>query len=1137
MNDNDLNKIIKGANNIGHSLLCKLYDFDNWLKKRRPVFLSDKKFERVNKNFLKQPIETFPIDKMGPYMEKPEDIYMSIEPWFYLLIDIMEFQPICMNVLSVVTTKAKYLDITTEPTLTSNFMNLLVTYVKLILLLEIIEEKKLIIYIFGLLNRVTRQPAIDAPKKLFEFINRYEKRWKQLREDFHPLSHFIGKTLSSIYNDYTSIKTTSILRNDGHMSVVKHPSLSKNYEPTEVLNCKTISKVNEWVIFGFMVCLEGLAVPNALDFLKFVLEDGFNISIFGEKFIQIFPEVISSFKSSKSKLIKLVKHVNEIKNKREVAFESSGIAHKNMRNYLAQCLRDMVNLFTDSPIFLGPKIEMVLTLLSLVKQELVWFFYHQKRYHPKKVKHPNTFKDSNISELIFNSDKMFYLVHEYQKDIKDYYKRNLQDNDLYNLQNRLGHHFFYIIGDNGSEFVTELIEVIENDNEEDFEYFRNRWLEIEGSMLEVEKDPQTFNVNLRIITNTLRHTEYIDNLIEILHENCSLRELWYFKEDLLDIFVTAISDSPDQPTHVISLLSLCGQFYENAIQYDPLEPVNLKKDIVQFAEYFMKSIIDRIRELFREISHHYTELENSLKPMNAMYVIDLKKNPDSATQFQYPGDESQFDKRSSLRSVQLYQRNISQLCFAINQFDSVEVGDVRFNPKAYLKEEIETLFSEFLSKITFYTAQRTNEKILYPPSVILKHINSYTSSLKILEDYANINIDQMVKEQLLSEVGFISPFEDKDTFISSVAKWYINMIKNSIISEKAYTKTENMPVYYNHNERTYATNSNMLPFQMEFYLSFTELKYLCSIVGSYGVKIIDEQLLEWFSENLVYLKNILKKKKKELSALQNIDFFDDNLMASIFKNTAKTQSEYDDFIKVSMYIGHILHVRSLFNQAMKEVTYGYIPVIYSSVKTAYEQYPPNLFMQDKLKGMDNLALACGVTMVIDDPCLQEQLSHSLTVDGDVWDNLGVMYSLSLGVSNYFSEKYSPQIDGYHNNLHVLIICINTLLICFKSISTGPTTRNMDPIIESLNQFVSQSANIILRLMHKPEKNTKEISLHSALILLDKFVEESPLIDRTVIDHIIPSCLFQSLWYQVISENTVTDTEQDIIQSAISEILI
>src|SRR3546814_14014361 len=47
----------------------------------------------------------------------------------------------------------------------------------------------------------------------------------------------------------------------------------------------------------------------------------------------------------------------------------------------------------------------------------------------------------------------------------------------------------------------------------------------------------------------------------------SLRELWYFKDKFAAMFSKIILDGPDQPTHSMAFVALCGHFPENATPF------------------------------------------------------------------------------------------------------------------------------------------------------------------------------------------------------------------------------------------------------------------------------------------------------------------------------------------------------------------------------------------------------------------------------------------------------------------------------------------------------------------------------------------------------------------------------------------
>jgi len=268
------------------------------------------------------------------------------------------------------------------------------------------------------------------------------------------------------------------------------------------------------------------------------------------------------------------------------------------------------------------------------------------------------------------------------------------------------------------------------------------------------------------------------------------------------------------------------------------------------------------------------------------------------------------------------------------------------------------------------------------------------------------------------------------------------------------------------------------------------------------------------------LQGILKYFKEEFLAFKQGDLLDEQFVTDSLLSFRKRTTDFDLFLTKSISIGNTLHFRRLLLEALREVTSENIPLIYTGIRTAYEQYPPNLFMHEKLLSMDSLALNCGITLSIDDPDLHNVLVECSSVDSDLWDLLPIMYAVSMAVSNYWREAtFNPVIRGYENNVHVLITTINTLIIGFKAMALGPTARDTTSITISLNTFVTITAMLLLKMLsNQIDRPPKD--LPSVVIFLDMFIEECPLIDRNIIDSIIPSSIFQAMWREVYAFNPV-----------------
>jgi len=455
----------------------------------------------------------------------------------------------------------------------------------------------------------------------------------------------------------------------------------------------------------------------------------------------------------------------------------------------------------------------------------------------------------------------------------------------------------------------------------------------------------------------------------------------------------------------------------------------------------------------------------------------------------------------------------------VNEITSVTVFDTCFSPKEYLVDAIKNNLKTFISQIISFKVK--DESILLRPSLLLSKVNAYCSVLKSVENYIDIDVCALINSVLLDEISTESSGENNEpTCIAVIAQFYSNLISKKMEYEKQhYIKPDNTLFIYDSNEKAFINRGDQ-SIRIDLYCSLTELKNLCLLVGPYGINKIDREMLKWIKKNVSELHGILKIFKEDFLTFKQGNLLDENFVSNSLNTFRKRIVDFDLFLTKSISIGNTLHFRKLLFEALQEVTSENIPLIYTGIRTAYEQYPPNLFMHEKLVEMDSLALNCGITLSIDDPELHKVLVECASVDSEIWDLLPIMYAVSMGVSNYWRDAiYNPVIRGYENNVHVLITTINTLIIGFKAMALGPTARDTTSITQSLNTFVTITAMLLLKMLLKQiDKPPKD--LPSVVIFLDMFIEECPLIDRNIIDSIIPSSIFQAMWREVYAFNPV-----------------
>jgi len=290
------------------------------------------------------------------------------------------------------------------------------------------------------------------------------------------------------------------------------------------------------------------------------------------------------------------------------------------------------------------------------------------------------------------------------------------------------------------------------------------------------------------------------------------------------------------------------------------------------------------------------------------------------------------------------------------------------------------------------------------------------------------------------------------------------------------------------------------------------LKSLCSLVGPYGVKLIDREVLKFILSNVNGIKEYLSHNKQALEDLSKNYYNEPACNESLRK-----LKDVDGFILKSIAIGNALNFRALLREALRQVVEERVPFIYNTVQTGFREYRTNTFMANDLLPLDCLALDCGLDVGTADQALKKFLSKAIgAADQPLWDLLPLMYAASFTSTVWKDAQFKAVIEGHLNNAHTLARCINDLIVTFRSTTT--TSVDEKEIINLLRIFVEVSSVIILRMARAPAKQDKHgpIDYPSIVIFMDLFVEHSPLLTRDIIENCIPYSLLRNEWKSIYS---------------------
>jgi len=244
---------------------------------------------------------------------------------------------------------------------------------------------------------------------------------------------------------------------------------------------------------------------------------------------------------------------------------------------------------------------------------------------------------------------------------------------------------------------------------------------------------------------------------------------------------------------------------------------------------------------------------------------------------------------------------------------------------------------------------------------------------------------------------------------------------------------------------------------------------------------------------------------------------DESTYPSFLKAFKTRVPDFDRFIDKSIAIGNVLHFRRLLHMALDQVSRQKIPFIYSTVETAFNQYPRNVWMEASLVPMDTLALDLGMDVGLSDHELRNALLPFVQRDKEVWLSLPVMYAVSFMVSSHWREATHNCAIGVHeNNIHVLAQTIPDLITLFSSLALS--SRNLQDIAEILQTYVRMSAVFLLRMCKRRYANQRDIpipkDLASVIIFMDLFIKCCPLVSRSTLEEFMPYSMVRSMWKEI-----------------------
>ncbi|KAF0973999.1 hypothetical protein FDP41_006462 [Naegleria fowleri] len=1031
-----------------------------------------------------------------------------------------------------------------------DYLQVLVGYVKLVLMMNRIKDKELIVCLLNLsylkLNG-TPEPNIN---RVWKFFKDFEDPIPKLQEEWNGIQDQVGRALMGLIpafdrGTFSSLNIKRPLEMLSEPDRIPFPAVDETYQH---LSC--YQDIIEWIAIIYSCCPHALTktpdkpikmtplVTSAKKnkevpircyeiLLQRVLANHLVIPLYGDE-VYNFHDAFKEYVMIK-KFGDLKKEAKTLKALQEMAIEKCQDYHKELRNYLRLQLKSLLNMMKDQPGLLGPKFNLVLAAISMARSEIMWYFHHNnyisKLPNQKKVKEV---KETLISEMIYLMDEMLYVCVQHREVIRKYSLKIIRGLYYTKLRGLIEQ----CRGVLDLAKVSHIIDSILNDiqNTEDFEALRLNWKRVEAflSSFQFKQSLPELTMLFATMTKIVVFSKHVDGLYDELVEKGSLKQLYFYKEDVDKIFSDGLIGSKSQPLYSTAFIRILNTYADNIHpQLNPSLRNKIGQQSVQMAESMLGQLVDRIKKGLDLLnsSHGYRMLTHQIGGDVAAQIILRRygKNKQYIEEPPVPGVESNFDN-NSINDMRDLERNVTQLLYSLSRYDEIVVYDTAFYPVEYLRTVLEEYISEYIKRIATtidLTAKEMKNDSLQAkfitPTELLSELHSFMSSLKIIEQCCSLNTEEIVLNAILEHFVHLnyveSPFgvvqtTEPTNLISMYAQWY-----TEIVSDPQKYKT-----LYHPNRQTFVSTKEtpIQTYNVEQYLDYNELKALITLTGPYGFRAFNQSLLDNVYTISERVREVLSQSNNALREIEN-KLYDEKFLLD--KKVRQSLQTLEPLLGLLIQLGGILEFRRGLQQALQSSVRRNAPAIYDVVDSAFEQYPRNFYGDAKFLPIDALATDCGFAEV--DHSLRLKLSP-LVDRSQVWEVLPIAFAALVLLEKCWREKdsvYDVNLEGWYNNTHLSITAFHRLMQAVHSIKSNKIVD----LEKDYKRFAEFAAMILL---HMNGTKGYEKQYDNCCIFLDRTLKTSKHLDISFFEDLLPYPLIRTTYVRFFEPHQFEELAQE-----------
>ncbi|XP_007429574.1 nck-associated protein 1-like [Python bivittatus] len=1105
-------------NERGKGVLIRIYNIKKTCTdpQAKLPFFTEKTMESsikyINKKFPNLDTRSS-TQHLGPIHKEKADIFRALTAYYQTFVDVMEFRDHVYELLNTIDASQCYFDINVNYDFTKNYLDLIVTYVSLIILLSRIDDRKALIGLHHCTHEMIHGTSDASFRRLGQMIIEYENPLRKLVEEFGPHTKTVSHALLSLHFLF-SRRNHSVdqWRSDQLFSLISNPANMLSPASSETMACEYLSleALERWIVMGFLLCHSCLgSTQSCLDLWRMALRGSLYITLVRDEVLSIHKVTEEAFSGIKG----YGKRITDVKDCKEHALQQSGQLHRGRRNFLRNAVREMEAILANEPGLLGPKAVYVFMALSFCRDEVSWLCRHSE--HISKGKNQEEFTDSYLAELLFLMERLRNLLKRHQTVLQRYHVQYLSHFDAQVLGNVIQD--LTVCPEEESVIMSAFVNTLTSltvkqvDVKEkcEFKGLRLDWFRLQA-YTSVTKAPLQLRENhdlAKVMNLIVFHTKMLDSVEELIVETSDLSFFGFYVRHLEKLFASSMEE-PSMLRYVIAFPLLCADFSCAIHPLCPEEYPHLRNCALAICNNFLEEIAKQTSTCILDACAEHCNLSEQLLPKHCAPTISKARtkrahkgsSKKGEPERDKPGAESIRKDRSLVTNLDKLQLTLTELCWSINQVDNIVVFEHTVTPVEYLSSQLEIRLSRSLVRLV---KPNPNSPELVRPSEVLAGVHAYATFLVSLMHRVGVDTSRLLRVVLLQHTQPLDA-SGEQTMTTLYTNWYLESLlrqasMGSIVLSPLMQAFVSVP------------KEGEQIFNAEEFSDILEMRALAELLGPYGMKFLSDNLMWHVTSQMVELKKLVIENMDILVQIRS-NFCHPEQMATLMPRL----SGIENVIKRMTIIGQILWFRSMAQEGLQEVFTNHCPFLMGPIEHLKEFVKPEMDIKVTLSIFE-LATAAGVPCDID-PALVSALSNLKKDSSSPEEDykiaclllVFVAVSLPLLVSDP-SSVYITELDGYSNNIHCLAKAIIQVSAALFTIYNKNIESHLKEFLILASVSLSQGGQEVDRMK---AKNWESISL-----LLYLLVEESSFLTIDMLETCFPYVLLRNA-YREVSRNSV-----------------